>query len=108
MLRALGVVETGREWLVPVIQGHYGGFEVNLGTKRVSYHLLSRRSKYRSGTRFFSRGIDENSKCAQFVESEQMVGVEGEMLGLVVLSGSPPLFWEQKWQGDKVRLTRNK
>jgi len=27
---------------------------------------------------------------------------------MVALSGSHPIFWEQRSQGDKIRLTRNK
>jgi hypothetical protein len=27
---------------------------------------------------------------------------------MVALSGSHPIFWEQKSQNDKIRLTRNK
>jgi len=46
------------EWLVPVIQGHYGSFEMTIGSQVIKYYLISRRSKYRSGTRFYNRGID--------------------------------------------------
>lgn len=46
------------EWLVPVIQGHYGSFEMTIGNQVIKYYLISRRSKYRSGTRFYNRGID--------------------------------------------------
>jgi hypothetical protein len=31
-----------------------------------------------------------------------------EITSYVSLSGSVPLFWEQKSQTDKIRLTRNK
>ena len=54
-------------WLIPVIQGHYGRFQLSLGNRMISYYLISRRSKYRSGTRFYNRGIDENAKCAQYI-----------------------------------------
>jgi len=64
--------------------------------------------KYRSGTRFYNRGIDENSKCSQFIETEQIIVLGTQLLSFVCLSGSAPLFWEQKSQSDKIRLTRNK
>lgn len=46
------------EWMIPVIQGHYGKFQLSVGNRMISYYLISRRSKYRSGTRFYNRGID--------------------------------------------------
>lgn len=34
--------------------------------------------------------------------------IGNEIMSLVALSGSPPIFWEQKSQNDKIKLTRNK
>jgi phosphatidylinositol-bisphosphatase len=79
-----------------------------IGNLHFKYYLISRRSKYRSGTRFYNRGIDENSKCSQFIETEQIIVLGTQLLSFVCLSGSAPLFWEQKSQSDKIRLTRNK
>ena len=73
MLNALKVDEGVLEWLIPVMQGHYSRFELTVGNRMVKYYLISRRSKYRSGTRFYSRGIDENSQCANYVETEQVI-----------------------------------
>lgn len=58
MIKAMMGRESVAEWFVPVIQGHYGSFELALGNQNIRYYLLSRRSKYRSGTRFYNRGID--------------------------------------------------
>lgn len=46
------------EWRIPVIQGHYSKFETFIDQAKIVYYLISRRSKLRSGTRFYSRGID--------------------------------------------------
>lgn len=108
MMKALLGDHGGSEWLVPVIQGHYGTFTQSIASLNFKYYLISRRSKYRSGTRFYNRGIDENSKCSQFIETEQIIVLGTHLLSFVCLSGSAPLFWEQKSQGDKIRLTRNK
>jgi hypothetical protein len=41
---------------------------------RVKMTLVSRRSRYRSGVRFFSRGVDaEGRHVSNFVETEQVV-----------------------------------
>jgi hypothetical protein len=108
MIKALMADYGESEWLVPVIQGHYGTFTQSISSLDFKYYLISRRSKYRSGTRFYNRGIDENSKCSQFIETEQIIILGTHLLSFVCLSGSAPLFWEQKSQGDKIKLTRNK
>jgi phosphatidylinositol-bisphosphatase len=90
------------------MQGHYGTFTQFLGNCELKYYLISRRSKYRSGTRFYNRGIDENSKCSQFIETEQIIIIGSQILSFVCLSGSVPVFWEQKSQSDRIKLTRNK
>ena len=93
MMRAL--LENGQpeEWLIPVVQGHYGSFTQSIGNWEFKYYLISRRSKYRSGTRFYNRGIDENSKCSQFIETEQIIVIGNQILSFACLSGSVPLFW---------------
>lgn len=58
MIKALVPEKENSEWMVPVIQGHYGSFMQSIGTLEFKYYLISRRSKYRSGTRFYNRGID--------------------------------------------------
>jgi phosphatidylinositol 4-phosphatase len=57
------------EWIIPIIQGHYDSFEINLNGNNIKYCLISRRSKYRSGARYYSRGINENGNCANFIET---------------------------------------
>jgi phosphatidylinositol-bisphosphatase len=108
MIKALLTDSKNTEWLIPIIQGHYGSFVQSIGNCQIRYYLISRKSKYRSGTRFYNRGIDENSKCAQFIETEQIVIIGNQLLSFACLSGSAPLFWEQKSQSDKIKLTRNK
>ncbi len=48
-----------KEWVVPVFQGYFSGFQSVLGNSRVDYYLFSRRSKHKSGTRFYARGLDD-------------------------------------------------
>lgn len=66
--------------------------------------LISRRSRFRAGTRFFRRGIDHDGNVANFNETEQIVLVEelGESegtyatrLSFVQIRGSIPLFWSE-------------
>ncbi len=68
--------------------------------------LISRRSRYRAGTRYFRRGIDREGHVANFVETEQVLLVDtagadsnGDeasiQLSFVQIRGSIPLFWAE-------------
>lgn len=70
--------------------------------------LISRRSRYRAGTRYFRRGIDDTGHVANFNETEQVLLVEKQAstgatsddafaakLSFVQIRGSVPLFWAE-------------
>jgi len=63
--------------------------------------LISRRSRYRAGTRYFKRGIDKDGHVANFNETEQIVLLEqlgkntAEILSFVQIRGSIPLYWAE-------------
>jgi len=68
--------------------------------------LISRRSRFRAGTRYFRRGIDKDGHVANFNETEQIVLLESPMLGVgdtnivaklsfVQIRGSVPVFWAE-------------
>jgi hypothetical protein len=71
--------------------------------------LISRRSRFRAGTRYFRRGIDHEGHVANFNETEQILLVEGQAtpgalppgstfaakLSFVQIRGSIPLYWAE-------------
>ncbi|CAK7564994.1 MAG: Phosphoinositide phosphatase sac1 [Sporothrix epigloea] len=60
-------------YILPVI---FGMFEIHPTTFRgrsLTIALITRRSRFRAGTRFFSRGIDEDGHVANYNETEQIV-----------------------------------
>ncbi|KAL8731734.1 MAG: hypothetical protein Q9166_003181 [cf. Caloplaca sp. 2 TL-2023] len=58
--------------------------------------VLSRLSCRRAGTRFNSRGIDDDGYVANFVESETVLWhPSGLCLSYAQIRGSVPIFWEQ-------------
>jgi hypothetical protein len=93
---------------LPVI---YGSFEFRQASLSPSqpflFALISRRSRYRPGTRFFTRGIDHDGHTANFVETEQVIlidqpggggeksGGSQQMYSFVQIRGSAPIFWAQ-------------
>jgi len=63
------------------------------------------------GTRFNSRGIDEEGNCANQVESEQLIEFTGKnsvtSYAFLQVRGSVPIYWEQDGVKPKVKVSRN-
>ncbi|ESQ45330.1 hypothetical protein EUTSA_v10010245mg [Eutrema salsugineum] len=57
--------------------------------------LLSRRCTRRLGTRMWRRGANLEGDTANFVETEQVVEINGFKFSLLQVRGSIPLLWEQ-------------
>ena len=59
--------------------------------------LISRLSCRRLGTRYHTRGLDDEGHVANHVETEQLLEAAdtGHVASWVTLRGSVPLFWEQ-------------
>jgi phosphatidylinositol 4-phosphatase len=74
------------------------GIRVEEGAKVevLTMTLIARRSRFRTGTRHWRRGIDDDGNVANFVESEQIIETAaGESSSLVQTRGSIPLGWSQ-------------
>ena len=65
--------------------------------EQITWSILSRRSKYRTGTRFFVRGSDDNGNVANFCETEQILEKRsaGLLASYVQTRGSMPMKWTQ-------------
>lgn len=61
---------------------------------RFSLLFISRRSRFRQGSRFTRRGADDQGHCANFVETEQALLFDsGAMASFVQVRGSIPCNW---------------
>ncbi|KAL8952292.1 MAG: hypothetical protein Q9222_001781 [Ikaeria aurantiellina] len=74
--------------------------------------VLSRLSCRRAGTRFNSRGIDDDGYVANFVESETVLWhPSGLCFSYAQIRGSVPVFWEQATgllpNQQKIQITRS-
>lgn len=74
--------------------------------------LISRLSCRRAGTRFNSRGIDDDGNVANFVETETIFcSPAGTVFSYVQVRGSVPVFWEQAADllpgRQKITVTRS-
>lgn len=70
--------------------------------------LISRRSKYRVGTRFTRRGADATGAVTNYAETEQIIIVGDEVYSHVQTRGSIPLHWSSpadvKTYAPRVRI----
>eukprot|EP00035_Acanthoeca_spectabilis_P025701 m.459516 g.459516 ORF g.459516 m.459516 type:complete len:610 (-) comp21771_c0_seq1:51-1880(-) len=95
----VGVARNGEmgHFLLPIMAGFVEIVPaVDINGHAVEVTLISRRAVQRAGTRFTRRGIDRGGAVANFVETEQIVQVDGDFhLAYVQTRGSIPLFWSQ-------------
>ncbi|CAA7057000.1 unnamed protein product [Microthlaspi erraticum] len=69
--------------------------KVSIGRDIVDITLIARRCSRRNGTRMWRRGADPDGYVANFVESEQIVRMNGYTSSFVQVRGSMPFMWEQ-------------
>ncbi|CAN7072481.1 unnamed protein product [Brassica oleracea var. botrytis] len=69
--------------------------ELQLKNSTSVISLISRRCTRRLGTRMWRRGANLEGDTANFVESEQIVEINGFKFSLLQVRGSIPLLWEQ-------------
>ncbi|XP_004536586.1 phosphatidylinositide phosphatase SAC2 isoform X2 [Ceratitis capitata] len=82
-------------WVLPIIQGFVQIEPCVIGNECFTLALVSRRSRYRAGTRYKRRGVDEQGNCANYVETEQILSFRHHHLSFVQVRGSVPIFWSQ-------------
>jgi hypothetical protein len=86
-------------YILPIIFGFLHIQHTFANHKALTVALISRRSRLRAGTRFFSRGLDVNGNVSNFNETEQMLlvpGVTGQKwMSYVQTRGSIPVYWAE-------------
>ncbi|KAH8233222.1 hypothetical protein KR026_005515 [Drosophila bipectinata] len=98
-----------QSWLLQAMCGSVEVRTVYIGAKQARAAIISRLSCERAGTRFNVRGTNDEGYVANFVETEQVIYVDGEVTSYVQTRGSVPLFWEQpgvQVGSHKVKLSR--
>lgn len=96
-------------YILPILFGTFDLRPVFLRGRHMQLCLISRRSRFRAGTRYFRRGIDRDGHVANFNETEQILLLEGQpapgtsgaseekytKLSFVQIRGSVPVFWSE-------------
>ncbi|GAA5995681.1 hypothetical protein JCM5350_006638 [Sporobolomyces pararoseus] len=97
------------KFILPVMFGFLEFKLTSINSRQFQFGLISRRNRFRAGTRYFSRGIDQQGNVSNFNETEQLVlldkqhqpsGSGGEVRGEVRFSfvqtrGSVPVYWAE-------------
>ncbi|KAI9743575.1 MAG: hypothetical protein M1818_002890 [Claussenomyces sp. TS43310] len=74
-------------YILPVIFGMLEIRSTKVNTTPLTIVLITRRSRHRAGTRYFSRGIDPDGNVSNFNETEQVVLLNDSRSGLGGFAG---------------------
>ncbi|KAI3995393.1 hypothetical protein MKX01_040509 [Papaver californicum] len=89
-------------WTVALVYGFFKQAKLSLSGRDFNFTLIARRSRHYAGTRYLKRGVNENGRVANDVETEQIVfedapeGSPIQISSVVQNRGSIPLFWSQE------------
>eukprot|EP01134_Creolimax_fragrantissima_P003445 CFRG3445T1 len=79
----------------PCIRGYVSFRKIYTGMTENLAGIISRSGCGRAGTRFQTRGVDDDGFVANFAETEQLLEMNGAVVSYTQIRGSVPLFWEQ-------------
>jgi hypothetical protein len=107
-------------YILPVMFGMMRITSTRIKMTSMTYTLITRRSRFRAGTRYFSRGIDEQGNVSNYNETEQIAilndnaeglggfaggamqngkvsrdGAEVQVMAYVQTRGSVPVYWAE-------------
>jgi len=83
-----GGQQTGVDpFILPVMFGMLRITQTRIKATPVTFSLLTRRSRHRAGTRYLTRGIDDQGHVANYNETEQIVILNDEAGGLGGFAG---------------------
>uniref|UniRef100_A0A8C2SGZ9 Phosphatidylinositol-3-phosphatase SAC1 n=1 Tax=Capra hircus TaxID=9925 RepID=A0A8C2SGZ9_CAPHI len=86
LLRELSAQPEVHRFALPVLHGFITMHSCSINGKYFDWILISRRSCFRAGVRYYVRGIDSEGHAANFVETEQIVHYNGSKASFVQAS----------------------
>ncbi|XP_031724540.1 phosphatidylinositide phosphatase SAC1-B isoform X1 [Anarrhichthys ocellatus] len=84
------------KFVFPVVHGFITMKSGCINGKVFDWIIISRRSCFRAGVRYYVRGIDSEGHPANYVETEQIVQYNSAKASFVQTRGSIPLYWSQR------------
>lgn len=89
-------------YILPVMFGMLRITPAQVKGTSFAFALITRRSRHRAGTRYFSRGIDEEGHVSNYNETEQVVILNDTAGGLSGFAGGQPMKDEKTGQDPLV------
>ncbi|KAG8376273.1 hypothetical protein BUALT_Bualt09G0046100 [Buddleja alternifolia] len=89
-------------WTVALVYGFFKQATLSISGRDLKLTLIARRSRHYAGTRYLKRGVNEEGRVANDVETEQILvedlaeGLPMQISSVVQIRGSIPLFWSQE------------
>ncbi|XP_039592108.1 phosphatidylinositol-3-phosphatase SAC1-B [Polypterus senegalus] len=96
LLREFSAQPELHKFVFPVVHGFIFMKSCYINGKMFDWILISRRSCFRAGVRYYVRGIDSEGHAANYVETEQIVQFGGGKASFVQTRGSIPFYWSQR------------
>jgi hypothetical protein len=93
-------------WMTVMICGYVGLMTQSINNSEINLCLISRRSVHHAGTRYNTRGIDDDGHVANFCETEQIIKFSNHILSYVQFRGSAPIFFGQSGLTAQTSITR--
>jgi hypothetical protein len=93
-------------FMVVCICGFVGITNQTIFGNNILFALISRRSVKFAGTRYNTRGIDDEGNVANYVETEQIFKYQNKFLSFVQIRGSAPIFFQQTGMTAQTQITR--
>ncbi|KAG7475221.1 phosphatidylinositide phosphatase SAC1-A isoform X1 [Solea senegalensis] len=84
------------KFVYPVVHGFIIMKSSFINGKMFEWTIISRRSCFRAGVRYYVRGIDSEGHAANYVETEQIVQHNSAKASFVQTRGSIPFYWSQR------------
>ncbi|PWW76421.1 hypothetical protein C7212DRAFT_294273 [Tuber magnatum] len=90
-------------YILPVFFGYLNITTTVIKSTPLTFVLITRKSRHRAGTRYFTRGVDESGNVANFNETEQAVVIgdstggeqQVQVFSYVQTRGSVPVYWSE-------------
>ncbi|KAK3987074.1 phosphoinositide phosphatase SAC1 [Cladorrhinum sp. PSN332] len=91
-------------YILPVI---FGMLEIHPTTFKgtpLTLALITRRSRHRAGTRYFTRGLDDEGHAANYNETEQVLVLNDTSSGLGGSAGSAGAGWQKTGEDKEMQI----
>lgn len=84
------------EIFAKIVKGFFGAIDKSINCVNYKITVCTRIGKKKAGTRFHSRGLDDEGNVSIFGETEVLIADDNFTFSYIILRGSVPVFWEQQ------------